>query len=118
MEKLITDIVEVSQLGYIGTPPYFMSTFMKGNNSSFSSLADEALPEVSTVKGKNLLQKEQILSFKSRPTLRKEARTNMAELLPLKVYPSSFTYFNMLLSPRLDMITGYVGLYSTREDSS
>ena len=39
----------------------------------------------STLKGKDL-QREQILSLKSRAAFRKEANLEMAELLSLKVY--------------------------------
>ena len=39
------------------------------------------------VKRKTLLMKEQILSFKNGPLLRRDTGRKMAELLPLKVYP-------------------------------
>ena len=38
------------------------------------------------LKRKNLLLEEQILSFKSRPQLKREAKMKMTKLLPLKVY--------------------------------
>ena len=38
----------------------------------------------STLKGKNLLHKEQILSLKSCPTFTRDAKMKMAELFPLK----------------------------------
>ena len=41
----------------------------------------------STLKGKNLLLEEQILSFKSGPILQRKANIEMIELLPLKVCP-------------------------------
>ena len=40
----------------------------------------------STLKGKNLLQKEQILFFKSYPKFRREAKMKIAQLLPLREY--------------------------------
>ena len=40
-----------------------------------------------TLKGKNLLHKEQISSFKSRPPFRREANLKMAEVFPLKASP-------------------------------
>ena len=40
----------------------------------------------STLKGKNLLLEEQILSFKSWPLLRREVNLKKGELLSLKVY--------------------------------
>ena len=39
-----------------------------------ASLSNESLPKGSTLKGKNLLLKEQILFFKSRSSLRREAK--------------------------------------------
>ena len=41
----------------------------------------------STIQGKNLLQKEQILFLKSWPLLRKDAKCKVTDLLPLKAYP-------------------------------
>ena len=53
----------------VGTPScLFCSFFAKGISFCdflFASLEDEALPKGSTLKGKNLLLEEQILSFKS-----------------------------------------------------
>ena len=72
---------------------YLSPNFTKGNNFHdflFASLADIAFPKWKmgfTLKGKNLLLLEQILSFKSKPLLRREPKLKMTELLPLKVYP-------------------------------
>ena len=44
----------------------------------------------SSLKGKNLLLEEQILSFKRRSLLRREANMKMAELLSLEVLPVIF----------------------------
>ena len=69
------------------TLPCLSAIFMKGDNFSdflFALLAEEALPKKgSTLEGKNLLLKEQILSFKSLPSFRREAKMNIEELLPL-----------------------------------
>ena len=61
-------------------------------------LGDVALPKRSTLKGKNLILKEQILPFTSWPLLRREAKTKLTEFLPLKIYllvfDSEFTNSN------------------------
>ena len=46
---------------------------------------------VSTSTGKNLLLGEQILSIKSRPSFRWEAKMKIAELFPLEMYPYTLT---------------------------
>ena len=48
----------------------------------------------STIKGKNLLLEEQILYFKSRPLLRREAKI---ELLPLQVYSLTNYYIYIII---------------------
>ena len=45
----------------------------------------------STSKRKNLLPEEQILYFDILPPMRREAKMKMAEFLPLKLYPSTFS---------------------------
>ena len=54
---------------------------------SFASLGNKPFQKGSTLKGKNLLLMEQILSSKSLSPLRREAKMIMTELLPLGVYP-------------------------------
>ena len=71
---------------------------------NFCSFLSDSLPKIwSTNKGKNLLQEEQILSFKSRSSLRSEA--NNAGLLHLKlvltIYPIKGEYMLKPLSPGL-----------------
>ena len=60
--------VFLEKLSCTGTPPHFYVIFKKGNNFHdflISSLDEVALLKGSTLKEKNLLQEEQILSFKS-----------------------------------------------------
>ena len=46
----------------------------------------------STLKGKNLLLEEQILSFKSWLSLRRVTYEKLAQLLPLSVYPVTLNF--------------------------
>ena len=67
---------EIKHLRCMSIPPYFSTFFTKGNNLwdfLFVSLHNKALPKNSSLKGKNLLQMEQILSFKRELYLRWEA---------------------------------------------
>ena len=56
----------------------------------------------STPKGKNLLLREQILFFKSRPSLRREANIKIAELLCLKMYHFTFNVEKLAAEVYLD----------------
>ena len=58
----------------------------------------------STFKEKNLLLGKQILSFKSRPQLRKEANNKMTELLPLNFYLFTIISVISALSMLLNML--------------
>ena len=57
------------------------------------------------LKRKNWLPKEQSLSFKNWPLLRREAKVKVAELLPLKVYPYTLVAFKHVRLPRYNAPT-------------
>ena len=73
----------------MGTLPCFSAIFTKGNNFRdipFASRTDRTfLIQSLLLKGKHFQEQEKlILGFKSRPLLRREAKTKKTELFPLE----------------------------------
>ena len=70
------------------TPTRLSTIFTKGDNICdflFASLGNEPFQKQFTLKGRNLLLQEQILSFTSWTSMRREEKIKMAELPPWKV---------------------------------
>ena len=90
----------------------FIHHFIKQNNFCdllLVPLTMKPFQKGSSLYEKNLLLQEQILSFKSRPPLRKDTKMKTTELFPLKVY-SFILRAEYLHGCRLDKIYPDIGL--------
>ena len=89
IQKYNFGLFECNRINVKSTPSCFITIFTKGNDfcDILFHRPQSHFKMGSTMKGKNLLLWEQILSFKSLSLLRRELKTKMVELLPLKVYP-------------------------------